>query len=237
MTPVLKVLTQYCDVYVDDIRLSEMKNTNPPLYANRMWGYLRTAIPLFNVPAEMQRYFFGTETNPNFTEPVFASTNYTPDGTEENGVSIVLGEEYRGYDLFQASVRRKNHDGTVSLLPYVAEYNSETGTVTLGAPIGVTLVFDFYKDGCFSKDLTAEQMNILGLFFNVVWTMRFNQDWLSNVSKIEDGTFKEQNRANKMNADTERYRQVVAMAIGEMRRYEQNVYYRKIFPSGNGLNL
>lgn len=233
MTPILQVITQYCDVYIDDVRLSQLKTTNPPLYANRMWGYLRSAIPLFNSPFEMQAYFYGTESNPNLVEPTF--TSVTQDVEETS--SIPLGENYTGFELFTACLKEIKEDGSVCLTPLSAEYDSKTGNVNFDGEISGTITMDFYTDGYFVKNLTPMQMNVLGLFFNAVWTMRFNQDWLSNVSKIEDGTFKEQNRANKMNADTERFRQVMALAVSEMRRYEASVYYKKTFPNGNNVNI
>ena len=37
MTSILKVLTEYCEKYVDDIRLQELLQTDTPLYARKMW--------------------------------------------------------------------------------------------------------------------------------------------------------------------------------------------------------
>ncbi len=233
MTPILKVITQYCDVYVDDIRLSQLKISNPPLYANRMWGYLRSAIPLFNSPFEMQQYLCGTPESPNLVEPVFATANIELQGTN----TFTLPQEYTGFELFSAHLKEPAVGGGVNLVPFPATYDKETGTVTLGTSISGTVVVDLYTDGHFVKDLSPMVMNILGLFFNAVWTMRFNQDWISNVSKIEDGTFKEQNRANKMNADTERFRQVMAVAVAEMRRFEASVFYKNTFPNGSNIKI
>lgn len=233
MTPILKVITQYCDVYVDDIRLSQLKISNPPLYANRMWGYLRSAIPLFDSPFEMQQYFYGTPDSPNLVEPVFATANVELQGAD----TFTLPQEYTGFELFSAHLKEPAADGSVTLVPLNATYDSETGVVTLETAAYGTVTVDLYTDGYFVKDLSPMEMNILGLFFNAVWTMRFNQDWISNVSKIEDGTFKEQNRANKMNADTERFRQVMAVAVAEMRRFEASVFYKNTFPNGSNIKI
>ena len=55
-------------------------------------------------------------------------------------------------------------------------------------------------------------------------------DWLSNVSKVEDKSFYEQNRANKIRADNERL-QVLKVNLAEaMRAYERNLAYRNKFP-------
>ena len=94
---------------------------------------------------------------------------------------------------------------------------------------------DFYKDGYFTETLSPEIMNILGMCFQEVWQTRFNNDWLSNVSKVEDKSFNEQNRANKMKADTERLREIRTIRAEAMRRLEQNSAYRKMFPIGRGL--
>ena len=89
---------------------------------------------------------------------------------------------------------------------------------------------DFYTDGYFKEDLTSEEMNILGLCFQIVWQTRFMNDWLSNVSKVEDKSFYEQNRANKIRADNERL-QVLKVNLAEaMRAYERNLAYRNKFP-------
>lgn len=233
MTPILQVITQYCDVYVDDVRLSQLKISNPPLYANRMWGYLRSAIPLFNSPFEMQQRFYGTPGSPNLVEPSFATYNVDLQGE----TTFTLPQEYTGYELFSAHLKEPAENGSVNLIPLAASYDSETGTVTLETPAAGVVTMDLYTDGYFVNDLSPMEMNILGLFFNAVWTMRFNQDWISNVSKIEDGTFKEQNRANKMNADTERFRQVMAVAVAEMQRFEASVYYKNAFPYGSNIKI
>lgn len=73
--------------------------------------------------------------------------------------------------------------------------------------------------------------------FQVIWQDRFNTDWLSNVSKTEDRSFFEQNRANKMKADTERLKMLREKLAGEMRRFEQNRYYNKIMPRGKRLKF
>ena len=56
MTPILKVITEYCSLYVDDIRLNDLASTDMPLYARRMYQYLKAGLPLFSIPTEMQEY-------------------------------------------------------------------------------------------------------------------------------------------------------------------------------------
>ena len=50
MTQILKVITEYCSLYVDDVRLSDLAATNMPLYARRMYQYFKPAISLFTIP-------------------------------------------------------------------------------------------------------------------------------------------------------------------------------------------
>lgn len=241
-TPILKLLTEYCAVYVDDVRLSELLETDPPLYARRMWGYLLPAIPLFNLPAEMPMYLTGDKTAPKLIPPQYADTTYIAPADIDSGTVISLGAEYAGYELCGCRLREENAvTGSVALTPVAVDYNSETGDVTVSGaePIlsGSTLEFDFYTDGYFVEDLSRDVLNILGLCFAVVWQTRFNNDWLSNVSKVEDKSFSEQNRANKMNADTARLKELRSDLAAEMRRYEQNIYYRTAVGANNRIKI
>ena len=238
MTQLLKVITEYCDVYVDDINLQTLAVEDKPLYARRMWGYFHAAIPLFSLPANVQLYLVGTKDNPKLTDPVFGNMTYTTTKDITDTFTLELDESGKGYELFCCRVREIDDFDNVLLLPTSGvTYDKEAGTVTFTAtpenpiPKGTTFDMDFYTDGSFSETLTLEQMNILGLCFQIVWQTRFNNDYLSNVSKVEDKSFSEQNRANKENADTARLEAMRTHLAEEMRRYEQNLYYRKIFPT------
>ncbi len=238
MTPILKVITEYCDIYVDDINLQSLAVEDKPLYARRMWGYLRAAIPLFSLPANMQLFLVGTAENPKLTESVFGSLTYTTTEDITDTFTLTLDENGRGHDLFCCRLREvDDFDNVILLNTSGVTYDKEAGTVTFTAtsenpiPKGTTFDMDFYTDGSFAETLTPEQMNILGYCFQIVWQTRFNNDWLSNVSKVEDKSFSEQNRANKENADTARLQEMRTQLAEEMRRYEQNLYYRKTFPT------
>lgn len=239
MTPILKVLTEYCAFYIDDDNLKSLAQEDMPLYAWRMWGCLNAAIPFFTLPAEMQGYLLGTEENPNMEPPKFGTSIYTLSETATSEVTVELGEDYAGYELFCARERQTDIFGNINYLPTDAvTYNAETGTITISAteenPInaGTTYEFDFYTDGSFGKTLNREEMKILGLCFEVVWLMRFSNDWLSLVPKIDDRSFTEQNRANKENADTAKVREAYAQLAAAMRRYEQNLAFNKQYPMG-----
>ena len=233
MTSILKILTQYCDVYVDDINFKELLHTNAPLYARRMWQLFRPSISLFTIPAETQNYLLGTPSNPRITEPLFNDYRFTATQTYTADYTLELGTEYVGFELFSANIIVTDSLGGATITATNAQYNSSTGTIIIPAsetePLtqGTVIEFDFFTDGYFEADLSAEMLNILGVCFQCVWTDRFNTDWLSNVSKIEDKSFSEQNRANKMRADTERLEAIQRKLAGLMRRFEQNGFYKQ----------
>lgn len=231
-TPMLKVITEYCAIYVDDIRMQELAQTDAPLYARKMWQYLRASLPLFTLPEGMQEYLMGTETTSKMTEPQIADRVHTV--AEGEGEIIVLGEEYAGFELCACRVRTEDDLGNVVLVPLQIEYDAENGTVKVNGSVdvGKTLCFDFYTDGYFEETLSPQIMMILGMCFNVVWQTRFMNDWLSNVDKIEDRSFSQQNRANKIRADHERYMILRRELAGEMRKLEQSIYFKEAFPLG-----
>lgn len=238
-TPILKVISEYCSIYVDDINLQQLAVEDMPLFARRMWGYFKPAIMQFTLPAKMPIYLMGTPENPKIVEPIYGSTPYVVQEKMTNNFSIELGESGKGYELFCCRIREIDDFGNVVMLPTTnVKYDNETGIVTFYAseenPIlkGTTYDMDFYTDGAFVENLSNEIMNILGLCFQLVWQTRFMNDWLSNVSKIEDKSFYEQNRANKIKADTERYKELKTTLAEAMRRYEQNLVQRTTLPFG-----
>lgn len=238
MTPVLQVLTEFCAQYVDDINLSELTVTNPPLFARKMYNYLPAAIAKFKLPPEMQEYLLGTEQNPKFTPPRYADYQYTVESDLTQDFVVSLGEDYINFELFSAHIRMTDEVDNVAYEPTdAAEYDAENGTITLHAtvenpiPAGTVFDFDFYADGFFHETLSYEIMDILGLCFQVVWQNRFAEDWLSMVAKAEDKSFFEQNRANKINADTTRLRELRTQLNAAMRQYTENRYYMQTVPN------
>lgn len=233
MTSVLKVMTEYCAIYVDDIRLQDLATENPPQYAREMWNYFRAAIPLFSVPAEMETYLYGTPNNPKLTEPLYDNATYTVSGDQTADFTVSLGAEYANYGVVSCRVKNFDLSGNVYYTDVPYTYDAENGDFTVSAsadspvPGGTILDFDFFTDGQFENDLTPAMMSILGMCFQVVWQDRFNEDWLSNVSKVEDKSFSEQNRANKLRADTQRLESLRIKLAEEMRRFSQNRYYNK----------
>lgn len=234
MTPLLEILTKYCAIYVDDKRLEMEAKINQPLYARKMSQYFIPAIPLFNLPPEMPNYLLGDKKNPKFIEPVYDNKRYTVSGDHTEPFEIKLGYDFRGYELFSAQILTLSQGNVVSKPTDICSYDERKGIITVQAsketPIkdNTTFDFDFYTDGWFEENLTHEIMSILAKCFNVIWQTRFNNDWLSNVSKMEDRSSYEQNRANKMNADTNRLNQLLLLLNEEMASFERNQYYKTI---------
>lgn len=242
-TSVLQIINGYCSKYVNDDRLKDKAVSNPPLYAWTCYGYFYPAISLFTLPNEMPDYLLGTEQNPKFTPSQFVNTSYTTEQKETENFTIALGEEFSGYDLCSARIKTITNNNQVLYTPLQIEYNADDGSVNVILSNGDTIAkdsfidIDFYKDGYFENDLSPQIMNILGKCFQVIWQEHFNTDWLSMVSKVEDKSFYEQNRATKMNADTARMRLLREELAGEMRKLEQNLQYRQTIPSSNRLKI
>ena len=238
MTPILKVITEYCAVYVDDIREQQRAETNKPLYARKMWSYLQAAIPFFTIPSSMLEYLVGSYENPKIKAPIYGSLLYTVEQDLVADFTLELDESGKGYELFNCQIQEVDDFDNAILYPTdVATYDSVNGTVTFHATPeqaiakGTVFNMDFYTDGYFMEDLTSDIMRILAMCFQLVWQMRFNNDWLSIVPKVEDKSFFEQNRANKMKMDDDRLDRYQSDLAGAMRRYEQKLVEKKIIPN------
>lgn len=237
MTPTLEVITKYCEQYVDDVRLKEKALTNMPVYAWTCWNYLLPQMALFTLPPEMPDYLFGTESDPKLVEPKFDSYRYIVQSTETATFTVTLPTEYKGYELFAAqSITAKDGQLLGSQPLSTASYDATNGVVTIAAtsqdPVtaGTILDFNFYTDGYFVETLSPRIMSILGICFEYGWLTRFENDWLSYVSKVEDASFTEQNRANRMKAGDARLERVKTKLASQMRKLDQDVhYYNRIF--------
>lgn len=238
-TPVLQVITQYCEGYCDDIRMASLRETDPALYLRQMWFFLRIAVSLFNIPAEMPLYLLGTEEEPKLIEPSFADAMYTLPEDAEDSVSISLGDDYTGFELASCRQRVVEQDGRVEYYAADFAYDAQTGeiTVTGSYPAGTVFEMDFASDGQFYNTLTPEMMDILGTGFGLAWRERFNADWLSLVAKVEDKSFKEQTRSSDKRANTEQIEAMRVSFAGKMRRFSQNQYYRNFVPQGARINI
>lgn len=239
MTPILKVITEYCEPYINDPKLLDKKVNNKPLYARQVWGLFRPAIPYFNIPAEMPEFLMGTPENPKIVEPVYGNFRYITEAEITSNFVIQLDDNGKGYELFCCQMVTFDDFENWVLVPTNATYDSINGTVTLYAtpenpiPKGTIFDMDFYKDGYFMETLNNTEMGILGMCFQIAWQRHeFNNDWISNIPKVEDKSFYEQNRANKEKADDSRLDQYKSELAGAMRRYEQNLAHKKMFPFG-----
>lgn len=232
MTPVLKIITDYCTQYVDDDRLETLSVTDSALWAWSMWKFLKVGISLCTKPYELMAYLLGTPDEPHIVEPKFDTVSYTTAQAYTEDITVELGEEYAGYEVCVCRMRSINSGGVVSLIPMPCFYDAQTGSVRISVsedeviPKGTTFEFDFYTDGYFTENLSWDVCDILGTAFQVSWQNRFNTDWLSLVVKIEDKSFYEQNRANKENADTTRLNELNKVLAGKLRAWEQNLYYK-----------
>ena len=237
MTPILQVLTEYCAPYVDDVRLCELAVTDPPLYARRLWGYLRPQMARFTLPSGMPEYLYGTPEAPALVEPRFNAARYTQEQQATSPVTVDLGAEYAGYELFACRTVSRTALGEVVARPTdLAQYDAATGQITLAAsedapiPAGTVFDFDFYTDGSFANTLSPEVMTVLGMCFEIGWTTRFENDYLSYVDKVEDKSFSEQNRANRMRAGDDRLVRMEHRLAGAMRRLESRMYETALNP-------
>ena len=132
-TPILKVITQYCSILIDDINLDALARENMPLYARRMWSYLQAAIPNFTTPSGMIPYLMGTPDSPKLIEPIYGSTKYIleEDITEETNVALENGA---GYELFSCKIETIDKRERVILTPMdLVKYDSENGIITFTA--------------------------------------------------------------------------------------------------------
>ena len=233
-TPTLQVITEYCEAYADDIRLSEVRQSAPALYLRQTWFFLRVAISLFNHPVEMQTYLLGTEDEPKLKDPAFDDASVTLDADKEGTFVLEPGMEYAGYELASCRMRETAPDGNVTYYAVDFTYDGQTGNFTVNGTYSAGTVFDldFANDGSFANTLTPEMMDILGTGFGLAWRERFNADWLSLVAKVEDKSFKEQTRSSDKRANTEQIEAMRVSFAGKMRKFEQSQYYKKFVPQG-----
>ena len=231
-TPILQVITEYCEGYVDDVRLEETRSTDPALYLRQTWFFLRIAVSLFTRPAEMREYL-------SLTEPSFGAAKSTLSEDAHGSAVLSLGSEYAGYELASCRLAVTGPDGVISYYAVPFSYDAETGNITVTGdfPAGTVFDMDFATDGEFQNTLTPEMMDILGTAYGLAWRERFNADWLSMVSKPEDKSFREQPRAADKRANRDQIEAMRVSLAGKMRRFEQSVYYRQFVPASGRINI
>ena len=227
-TQILKILTEHCDVLVDDDRMTELKQRDFPLWAFKMFQYLRAGLPLLTLPSELLFYLLGNDEE-KLTLPIFATTNYTVSGEQ---TSVVVSTGLTGYEYAAANVLSVDRYGDFQYTPASIQYDAESGVCNITFPEavadGTEVEIDLYKDGAFAETLSYEVIGVMAKAFQLVWETRFINNWLSNVPKIEDASCFEQNRANKENADTARYQELKSTLDHAMRRLDENSAFRTV---------
>lgn len=210
-------------VFIDDEREKENMAISPARFFRRMSLYLNMAIPMLNRPPELLEYLKKDMIMPEYGDSEWISTDASVSG------ETVVDTGMTGFNVFSC-VMRINDGGNVMELPYTkAEYDADTGNVTFPPQdaAGIVYTMDFYRDGAFGNVLSDRIIRLLGLAVACVWDDRFSNTWLNNAPKIHDDSFDVPNEANHMNATT-RKRDANRMQFnGELKKYEQDVYYRQ----------
>lgn len=220
-TVISELITDWALVEINDIRLDELLKENPALLLRKMWLYVKNAVPYFNNPPQMREWL-------RYTAPKFDSYEWT---AEASASESVVETGLTGFSLMSVSKIWIGSDGAVLSCPYYeANYDAETGNVTFppGIADGTQFSVDFYADGSFENDLGPEELRILGKCVALVWYEHFAADWLNMQPKITDKSFSTGSEANHTNAQTTRVNAYRAALNDEIRRYAQNVEYRRL---------
>lgn len=221
-----EVISDHAMVFIDDVRLMNQAEENPARFLRRMSLYMKNAIPLFSRPPEMIAYLKEGLTEPDYRDGAWVSDLQSLAGETK----VETG--FTGYELFSCAERVTEPDGTVILIPYPeASYDSETGEVTFPQQrdAGISYEMDFYTDGTFAHDLTAEQKRLLGLCIASVWDERFFRNWLNDAPKVHDRSFDAPNEPQYMEKGNKKKLQNRSLLNEELRKYEQDCTYATVF--------
>lgn len=221
-----EIISDHAKVFIDDVRLTDQAAESPARFLRRMSLYMKNAIPVFNRPPEMVAYLKEGLTEPAYGDSAWVSTleSIAKETKVETGMT--------GYELFSCAQRVEQPDGSVVLAPYAeAAYDPETGTVTFPPQMdaGLQYEMDFYTDGAFAHDLTAEQKRLLGLCVASVWDERFFRNWLSDAPKDHDRSFNPPNESQYMEKGNKKKLQNRGLLNEELRKYEQDCAYATAF--------
>lgn len=226
-----EILANYTMQYIDDVRWQEEMRTNPCLFMRAKSQLLLANLQRFNRPPEMETYL------DDFTPPSYTDFQYISE--MEQASPVVIQTSVTGYDQVSAGLTGADDNGTPYYRPINAEYNAETGEVTLNIdlPEGQSVEMDFYTDGMFNKDLTLRQKRIIGLCVAVGWYYQFANTFLNITPKISDKEFSLKSENAGITANTSRLTQLEHMLNGEIISYEHAVAYRNIIKPPNGMKL
>lgn len=218
-----EILCGHAMVLMDDLRWQEELERNPARFLREKSLYMKLAIPRFNRPAEIISYLTAHSTEPRYSDFLWT----VPDEIGAAPVEVDTGQ--LNYELCSVVIRSQDVFGNPVETPYRgAVYHPESGIVSFPADVEAGTVFDmdFYTDGQFGYELTAEMKRILALCVQVVWENRFSSEWLTRSAKVQDKSFSIPNEANWTRAQEEKRKSLEASLNSELRQYEQNCYYR-----------
>ena len=194
-----------------------------PVYYNRMAGYMRAAIPLFNRPPDMLSKL------KRYTAPLFDEFYFKAEKDIPAPAKIQTGKT--GFDICSAGISGTDDYGRPAYIPLtVTGYDKETGEVTVeeGLTQGQTAELDFYRSGSFEATLNDTEESILAFCIYDVWEHRFDNDALERTSKIRDSSFSTISEASQTDAGTRRQREVDSQLFAMMRAYERNIEYFRV---------
>lgn len=250
MTGWSEIICDYAMLFINDDRMADKLKNNPARFLREMSLFMRSAIPRFNRPPDIIQWMKLGE-GPKYDSFLWTVPEKPEEETPEVALLADAGEDSPGdeepeeppalpegmisvptgmtdYELCSVVMRGEDRYGNVTETPYTkAQYNAETGDVYFPEDVEPGTVFDmdFYTDGYFENELTAEMKRILGLCVQSVWENRFTSAWLPREAKVSDRSFSPPNEANWTRAQEEKRRSLEAALNEELRQYESNCAY------------
>lgn len=230
MTGWSEIICDNAMTLINDERMMDKLTNNPARFFREMSLFMRMAIPRFNRPPEMISWL------KRGTPPQYGSFLWTVPEGEPGPVAIPTG--MTGYEMCSAVIRGEDRYGNPTETPAAAQYDPETGKITIAEAIpGTVYDFDFYTDGYFENELTQEMKRLLGLCVQSVWENRFTSAWLPRAAKVSDRSFTPPNEANWTRAQEEKRRSLEAALNEELRHYEQNCAFSRVVNGARGALL
>lgn len=215
---------------IDDIRWTEQLSTNPAQFYRAKSALVSLALPMLSRPVELLQYLQNGMTAPSYDSAEWVST------AGSLLAETVVDTGMIGYELCSVVVR--SDDGMSATAYTDAVYNSETGEITFPrqTTAGVEYDIDFYTDGTFAE-LSPTMLRLFALAIAVVWDERFERNWLNIQMHLKDASFEVVNESNYMAKTNERLRANQLAFNDELRKFEQDMAYLKVFNGGRTQHL